>query len=130
MNQIDIHGQKKFKIDTEILHKVLNDSLNIFQLDDTLIELNFISKTDIQKLNKKFRHIDKPTDVLSFPQITLPKFKIRILGDIVISPQIVEKKGERLSEVIKHGLLHLLGYDHDTDEKKWQEAAHKIDCEY
>ena len=76
---------------------------------------------NIQKLNKKFRNKNKPTDVLSFP--LEKKFRIKkslYLGDIVISYEFMNKPKnldnfEFKNKVIKifiHGFLHLLGYDH------------------
>jgi len=76
---------------------------------------------NIQKLNKKFRNKDKPTDVLSFPsekKINIKKSPY--LGDIIISYEFMNKPKtldslEFKNKVIKifiHGFLHLLGYDH------------------
>lgn len=128
MNQIEVLGQKKYNVDADKLSNILDSALAHFDLNNALIELNFVSKSQIRKLNDKFRHIDKPTDVLSFPQIELPTSKIRLLGSIIISSEIVTEKGEGLDDVVKHGLLHLLGYDHESDDEKWQNAANRIDC--
>jgi probable rRNA maturation factor len=79
----------------------------------------------IRKLNKKFRGKDKATDVLSFPAISVPGFKgaEALAGDLAVSVptalrQAVEQ-GHALSVEVKvlilHGLLHLAGYDHETD---------------
>ena len=75
----------------------------------------------IRKLNREFRGIDKPTDVLSFPAENLPGFEIA--GDLAISvPTAMRQAAEQrhaLSIEVKvlmlHGLLHLAGYDHETD---------------
>ncbi len=84
----------------------------------------------ISSLNEKYLSEKSPTDVLAFPQregIKQP-FDDRILGDIVISVETAEKQasqmGKTLVEEFKilfvHGLLHLLGYDHDTEDNKKQ----------
>jgi len=79
------------------------------------IEANlfFVNKLEIQKLNKKHRKIDKPTDVLSFPldQELGPDGVIR-LGDIVICKSEASKKKHNIPFLIKHGMLHLLGIHH------------------
>ncbi|MDO8444086.1 MAG: rRNA maturation RNase YbeY [bacterium] len=128
MNKIEISGHAKYKINANQLSTDINQALLVFNCNDASVHINFVSAKEIQKLNKKHRKTDQPTDVLSFPQIDLPNARIKILGDIVISPEIVIEKNEDLSDVAKHGLLHLLGFDHETAEKLWLEAAHKIDC--
>lgn len=89
------------------------------------LDLVFVSKNFIHKLNKEYRKIDKPTDILSFP---LEKKA----GEIFISIEIAKKKSKEFDREIKnfitylfiHGLVHLLGYDHGTKmeriEKKWR----------
>lgn len=89
---------------------------------------------DIQLLNKEYRQKDKPTNVLSFPNLTLnPQHFEQIethegyalLGDIILSLETLEREaaeqGKTLSthftHLLVHGLLHLLGYDHETEEE-------------
>ncbi len=63
-------------------------------------------------LNREHRGLDEPTDVLSFPVDGLaPAAGPRELGDVVICPEHTED----LSEAVVHGVLHLCGYDHETD---------------
>ena len=77
------------------------------------------SSREMQKLNRRFRKTNKPTDVLSFPS-GLPKFA----GDIAISAEIAAASAAELGHstetelkiLILHGLLHLAGYDHEADE--------------
>jgi len=91
------------------------------------LSLVFTDDAQIQQLNKKWRGQDKPTNVLSFPAFVLapgeaPK---SMLGDIVLAFETLvreaaqEKKdfNHRLSHLLVHGLLHLLGYDHETQEE-------------
>lgn len=78
------------------------------------IGLRFCSPNTIQKLNLKYRQIDQPTDVLSFPvqkklPATPPPTPV-LLGDIVICPEIAQK--DDILNLIAHGTLHLLGYHH------------------
>lgn len=94
-----------------------------------LVEVGFVRSDVMQRLNMKYRNIDKPTDVLSFPQANTPYQEIRFLGSIVICPRIAREKNENIRDVIKHGLLHLAGFDHETNQAKWEEAAREIDCQ-
>jgi probable rRNA maturation factor len=87
----------------------------------------------VHQMNRQYRNVDAPTDVIAFyteehgtdaGQFVLPGDGIRRLGDIVISfPQAVEQAHDEghsvekeLSLLVIHGLLHLLGYDHETPE--------------
>jgi probable rRNA maturation factor len=88
------------------------------------VNLLFCDDARIRVLNARFRGIDKPTNVLSFPGPesleTAP-----VLGDIAIAYETVAREAEaqgkplphHLCHMIVHGFLHLLGYDHETDEE-------------
>ena len=99
---------------------------------DPIVSLTFVDNKYIHKINKKYRHIDRPTDVISFAFLDAEDSYDKILfspgpvvlGDIYIS---IEKAKEQASEyqhsldrelcfLFVHGLLHLLGYDHMTSE--------------
>ena len=80
---------------------------------DGHVAVALVSEDEIRALNREHRGRDRPTDVLSFPvdgpgQVAGP----RELGDVLVCPEQVE--GE-LAEVVVHGVLHLCGYDHETD---------------
>lgn len=127
MPKISISGElplpKKSIID------LIRETVSTFHSSDFEIEVDFVTKQKIRELNKKFRQIDKPTDVLSFPQIKLPGQTKMLLGNIVISEEVSSEKKEEIADVIKHGILHLLGYNHETNAKSWEAAAKKIKCE-
>lgn len=128
MNNIEITNKTSATIDENYLIDTIKESLTLLDRDNTLIEILFVSNDEIQTLNKKHRGIDKPTDVLSFPQSVVPTAKIVILGSIVIAPDVVKEKNEQMADVVKHGLLHLLGLDHEEDEKLWDQSAQIINC--
>ncbi len=97
--------------------------LGALSLPGVEISLVFCNDTTIQELNKLYREKDQPTDVLSFPQhVTLPK-EGGHLGDIIISLAQVEENSiafgapfeEEVRRVLLHGVLHLIGYDHKTN---------------
>lgn len=80
--------------------------------NDIIVGLKIVGEKEIQELNKQFRQIDKPTDVLSFPiyEVT-PREADRplLLGDIVVCPESAE---DDILFLIAHSTLHLLGYHH------------------
>ena len=87
---------------------------------DAVCSLNFVVKDEIQELNKKYRDIDAPTDVLSFESDIEGD-----LGDIFICVDVAVQNSKNyftsveneLKLLTVHGCLHLCGYDHMTDEE-------------
>lgn len=97
------------------------------------ISLSFVDEAEIQSLNNNFRQKDKVTDVLSFPD----ESPAELLGDLVICVQRAQEQADELGHSLKreiaflfvHGLLHLLGYDHETsleDEKEMFALQDKV----
>lgn len=81
----------------------------------------------IRELNKHHRGMDKPTNVLSFPaaRMKTPAGAPRILGDVVLAYETVAREAaeeskpieNHLTHLVVHGVLHLLGYDHEDDDE-------------
>ncbi|MCG3671659.1 rRNA maturation RNase YbeY [Aliarcobacter butzleri] len=113
---IDLENSTEFEIDTLNLENIAN-TLTIKD-----IELIVVKNDEIQELNKEYRNIDKPTDVLSFP-MNFEVIDMPLLGSIVISTDFVQEKAkefkhsfnEEFTLLFIHGLLHLLGFDHEID---------------
>ena len=80
-------------------------------MDDGHIALAVVDVDEIRRLNREHRGLDEPTDVLSFPVDSEPAPGPRELGDVVICPD----QTADLAEATVHGVLHLCGYDHETD---------------
>ncbi len=81
-------------------------------MDDGHLAVSLVGAEQIRAMNRGHRGIDSPTDVLSFPvdergSVAGP----RELGDVIICPEHTED----LPEAVVHGVLHLCGYDHETD---------------
>jgi probable rRNA maturation factor len=87
------------------------------------VTIAIVSDARVRELNSVYRGIDEPTDVLSFPISPTPSALSPLLGDIVIARGMARKQAEKqghsmateLRVLALHGLLHLLGYDHETD---------------
>jgi probable rRNA maturation factor len=77
------------------------------------LTIELVGEERIRELNRDYRARDRPTDVLSFPVDEAgPAAGPRELGDVVICPEHTEE----LTEAVVHGVLHLCGYDHETDD--------------
>ena len=122
---IEIEKRVEFNPDEALLSKIASK----FTKKD--IELIVTDNDDIQKLNAAHRGIDKPTDVLSFPY---EKMKNTPLGTIVISIDKVSEVAQELGHspqeeftlLFIHGLLHLLGFDHEVDGGEMRREEEKL----
>ena len=106
---------------TEMLNQLLNLAAEMENVANKEVAITFVSNEHIQEINKEFRQMDKPTDVLSFPLE-----EEDALGDIIISiPRAKEQAQEyghsfarEMGFLAVHGFLHLLGYDHETEKEE------------
>lgn len=115
-----------------LVDRVLEATLHVLEFDDVDSELSLVFTDDanIRTINAKWRHIDKATNVLSFPAFPIQPGQRPgpILGDIVIARETVQREAQEenksfddhLSHLIVHGLLHLTGYDHQNDDEAEQ----------
>ena len=117
--------QDKIDLDLEFWEEFALKTLKLVdEPDNAEVSLSFVDNNEIQQLNKDFRNIDKPTDVLSFPFDNSFNLPIRVLGDVVISTEKAKFQSEEYGHSLEreigflmiHGILHLLGYDHENEE--------------
>ena len=138
MYEITYLDLKEDKLYEEIAKKVIEKCFEIEGLRNTqlIITITLTTPENIKEINKKYRNIDKETDVLSFPMFEREELQEKIknnqfthedvLGDIVISIEQVKKQAveyghsfeRELSYMMVHGFYHLMGYDHMTEEEK------------
>lgn len=94
-----------------------------------LIKVTLVSPETMRKSNSKYRNINRPTDVLSFPLYQtladLPPTDT-LLGDILICPKMCSDKRLTVAESLIHGTLHLFGFDHEAKPTEWREAEATI----
>ena len=122
---VEIANLTNNPVDEEFLKKVAEKVLKEENRKGNL-SVAFIKPKEMRKLNKKYRKKDKVTDVLSFSNVSSFKFQVSEseLGEIVICLQKVKENAKRfnstfkkeLVQVLIHGILHLLGYDHEKGE--------------
>ena len=122
------------QVDRKLIDAVIQKSLEYENIEnDCEISVTIVDSEEIHQLNKKFRDIDRSTDVLSFPLIDFnkekmpPKSVFVYLGDIVINIERAKEQAieyghslrRELGFLTAHSMLHLLGYDHMIpDEEK------------
>ena len=136
----------------ELAQKVINAALDYAECPyETEVNLLLTMNQEIQEMNRQFRQIDRPTDVLSFPMIQYeqpgnfdfletadeyfhPETGELVLGDIVLSKEKVLSQAEEYGHsiereyafLIAHSMLHLFGYDHmEEDERLCMERMQK-----
>jgi probable rRNA maturation factor len=89
-----------------------------------VVNVALVSDATMRRLNRRYRGVDRVTDVLSFPAAPAPKGRAgEFLGDLAIATGLAGRQARRLGHstakelriLALHGLLHLLGYDHETD---------------
>lgn len=135
MNKVKVeitNNQKKVKIPTGIRLLIRRCCHAVLEMegfhDDAEVSVSFVDNEQIRELNKKYRNIDKETDVLSFPMGRDGQYDVnndtgaKILGDIVISMEKAFEQAELYNHPLQrevgfltvHSMLHLLGYDHET----------------
>lgn len=111
----------------DYLNEVINHTLEVMDAKESIFTIIFVTPEEIHELNKQYRGVDRVTDVISFAledahDVSLSD--VRVLGDIYIcidrmKEQAIEyghSETRELSFLAVHGLLHLLGYDHQTKE--------------
>jgi rRNA maturation RNase YbeY len=92
---------------------------------DAELSLVLIGNSEMRKLNAKYRRKDYPTDVLSFPMEDAGTPAARLLGDVIISVEKAREQAKQrgrtpdqeLATLLIHGIVHLLGYDHERSAK-------------
>jgi probable rRNA maturation factor len=94
-------------------------------LEDVELSVSFVEEAEIEELHVRFMDESGPTDVLSFPLDPgdVDEDGVRMLGDVVIAPSVAASNNPadpaaELRLLLVHGILHLLGYDHEEDAEK------------
>jgi probable rRNA maturation factor len=137
--------QRAVRLARRPLEHFLRQVKNELGLEEAGLTVRLVSDREIARMNETFRKKKGPTDVLSFPMVVRrrpaplgrgrkPAKAKEYLGDIAISPatarRYAKKYGRKLSSelrvLILHGVLHLLGYDHETDRGEMDLVERKL----
>jgi probable rRNA maturation factor len=145
-----VNRQRAVLVARPPLETFLRRVKNVLGLEEATLTVCLVSDAEIARMNERFRKKKGPTDVLSFPtektrRVASGEWREKrkkkgrreageYLGDIAIAPgtarRYAKKNGRKLSNEIRvlmlHGVLHLLGYDHETDRGEMERVERKL----
>lgn len=115
---IEINNKTRSRIDVEFVKKVSEKFLKKYKIKNKEVSIVFVGDSAIRKINKQYRGKDKATDVLSF------EGEDEFLGEILIDYAQIKRQAKKFKNktkdelvfILVHGLLHLLGYDDETEK--------------
>ena len=127
MNRFEIFNETDEDLDLEEERKVLEYALKFEKVEDAEFNVIFVDEKKIRDINRKYRGIDRVTDVISFALEDNEDMTFefgRLLGDIYICVKRMKEQAQEYGHSLMreqaflsvHGLLHLLGYDHMNEE--------------
>lgn len=138
---IEVNNLTTSSIDEEFLKRIAKIVLEGENKKEAKLSIALIGQGRMRKLNKKYMGRNRVTDVLAFPATIVPLEKFKIgelqkiegLGEIVICLREAKKNAKRfglsfekeLAKVLIHGILHLLGYDHEISSEKVKQMQEK-----
>lgn len=126
----------------EVVHRRAAKMLAALDLEGAELSIALIDDARMRELNRRFRKIDRPTDVLAFPMADGDSDPVggdepRLLGDVILSVDTARRQArqrrrplrDELTTLLAHGLLHLLGHDHDRPRATREMSARCADLE-
>ena len=118
--------QSRHKISLKKIKQTVQVILDALDCPDSELSILIVDDPQIEELNQQYLHREGPTNVIAFAmrEGDFPDLSPHLLGDVVISTDTAAREAEnaemsmeqRFNELIVHGILHLMGYDHETDE--------------
>ena len=137
-----VNRQRLFKLDRQQIGSLGQAVLARIERGSCSATITFIRDPEMQRLNRTYRNIDKPTDVLAFAyhegiSDNDPAYHPDFLGDVIISVETADEYAreqgiEFATEIywlVIHGLLHLAGYDHETDNGEMRRLERRLRTE-
>lgn len=137
-----VFNETKENIDIKDIETLLNKTVKFLDIEQAIFNVIIIDDERIHQINREYRNVDRPTDVISFALEDDKSMtsELRILGDIYVSIDTARRQAyeyynseqEELRFLIIHGLLHLLGYDHmkEEEEKEMMSLEEEVLCNY
>ena len=115
-----ISNRQDEAVDEEGLRALAQDTLRGEGIEHAELSVSFVDQGEIAGLHERFMDEPGPTDVLSFPLDDVDEDGVRLLGDVIVAPTEAARNNptdpaSELRLLLVHGILHLLGYDHEED---------------
>ncbi len=128
MNSFEIINKTDYKVN-RVIKKIIKRTLRKENIKKCYLSIVLILDEEMIRLNKEYRNKEKTTDVLSFPLINSASninYRYNVMGEIYINIPLVEKQAKdnghsptrELGYLIIHGILHVIGYTHDTKKEE------------
>jgi probable rRNA maturation factor len=117
---VEVINKTKAKINLKLIKKIAENFLQFYKIEKKEVSIALVSDSEIKKINKQYRQKDSATDVLSFSG------EGDFLGEIIVdyaqikrqAKELRKKVDEELAFILVHGLLHLIGYDDETEKER------------
>ena len=128
-NYLLVNRQRRHRVNSPAVRRVLEGITAELQIPEASFSVVFVTDATMRSYNRQYRGYDKPTDVLSF------RGEDGYLGDILISTETAynqARKSRTLSfesnirRLLLHGLLHLMGHDHETDHGEMRAIERRL----
>jgi probable rRNA maturation factor len=116
--EVEIENHSGWRVDEPAAAAAVRSALAAEGVQSGEVGVAFVDERRIAELNTEHRGKPSATDVLSFPidgRALLPDGVPRQLGDLVVCPAVASAEGTPIATLLVHGVLHLVGYDHETD---------------
>lgn len=104
---------KRYKKLERNLAKVAAQVLKFLKKEKFSIEIYLVGSPKMRAINTRSRGKREPTNVLAYPAARFPETGRRSLGEIYLCPSFIRRKGEDIEALLAHGILHLLGFNHE-----------------
>jgi probable rRNA maturation factor len=136
--QVTTRGGPFPGVSAAVVRRRAEKMLDHLRLGAVELSVALVDDPTIHELNRTYRHKDKPTDVLAFAlQEPVPARPVGMLGDVILSIETARRQAARhrrpllaeLTMLLAHGLLHLLGHDHQTDAQEREMTARTRELE-
>ena len=127
------HGLRRYSVRIPALTRTAQCLLDLTGEAESELSVELVSSPRMRRLNREYRGQDRPTDVLAFPFREAPGPASALLGDVVIALPVAISQArqygysvdEELIRLLIHGVLHLVGYDHEQGEREARRMQRK-----